>query len=116
LKQAIDPTKTAGLTRYDAICRVGSRDGRVIQWLRGVSGDGRIGILHRFALIGIGLHHRRDEPDAVANAIGLDRACVLRAIDIGIRCGWLLADFPKHSGLLFTFPTQRNAQRQAGRA
>jgi hypothetical protein len=72
-------------------------DGGVVRWLRGVAADVQINILHRFALIGIGLHHRRNEPDAVASAIGLDRACVLRAIDIGVRRGWLLADFPKHS-------------------
>jgi hypothetical protein len=92
LTQAAAPTKTASPTRCDPTCRAlpGSREGRVIHWLRAVAGDARIGVLHRFALIGIGLHHRRnDSPGAVAAEIGVDRACVLRAIDVGIRRGWL---------------------------
>src|SRR5215831_10593849 len=94
LKQATGPTKTAGLTRYDATCRAlpGSREDRIIHWLRGVSRDSRIGVLHRFALIGI----------------GLDRACVLRAIDIGVRRGWLLAEDGGLGGA-FTFPPGQGA-------
>src|SRR5262252_4917924 len=83
-----------------------SREGR-LDWVRGVSGDARIGVLHRFALIGIGLHHRRDELDAVASAIGLDRSSILKAVDLGIRRGWLLTDC---GGLLFTFPIERGQE------
>jgi hypothetical protein len=101
LTQVIDAGKTGSLA---ATCR----ERCVIHWLRHISRDSRIGVLHRFALIGIGLH-RRDEPDAVASALVLDRAGVLRAVDIGIRRGWLLAD---HGGLLFTFPTQRILQAE----
>jgi hypothetical protein len=106
ITQAAAPIKTAGATRYDTACRAlpGSREGRIIDWLRGVSRDSRIGVLHRFALIGIGLHHRRDEPDAVASAIGLDRATVLRAVDVGGRYGWLAHLPGRAPRFAFTFP------------
>jgi len=65
LRQATDPTKTAGL---------------VINWARGVSSD------------------------AVASAIGLDRVCILRAVDIGVRRGWLLTEYGER---VLTFPARQ---------
>jgi hypothetical protein len=82
-----------------------------VDWVRGVASDARISPVHRLILIGIALHHRDHSGfDVIARQIGVDRATVLRAVDIGIRRGWL-ADSPKAGGrVLFTFPVRRNPQ------
>src|SRR5215831_3420460 len=94
LTQATGPTKTARLTRYDAARALpGSREGRV-DWLRCVADDKRIAVVHRLALVRLGLHRHTDgRCDAVAAEIGIDRTAVLRALDVGARFGWL-TNFP----------------------
>jgi hypothetical protein len=83
-------------------------------WMRGVSDDTRISIVHRLILLRICLHRRNDsglcEPgyDEVKNELGVGRVTVFRAVDAGIRCGWL-APFASHGGrvkrnFVFTFP------------
>jgi hypothetical protein len=63
-------------------------------WIRGVADDKRISIVHRLALIRLCMHRRDDgrcHPgyDTVANEIGVHRATVFRAIDVGVRFEWL---------------------------
>jgi hypothetical protein len=89
-------------------------------WLRGVADDSRITVIHRFVLMRLCLHRFNDgrcSPgyDRVADELGVDRATVFRAVDIGIRFGWL-AGFPKHGGrakrnFVFTFPADTSAQQ-----
>jgi hypothetical protein len=89
-------------------------------WLRGVAEDTRISIVHRFTLMRLCLHRFNDgrcNPgyDRVADELGVDRATVFRAVDVGIRFGWL-ANFPQHGGrakrnFVFTFPADTSAQQ-----
>lgn len=88
-------------------------------WMRGVARDVLITIVHRFVLIRLCLY--RDEKNngqcdpgyqTVADELGVGRATVFRAVDVGIKRGWL-ADFPNHGGrarrnFVFTFPVQQS--------
>ena len=65
-------------------------------WMRGVSRAKRIRVIHRFILVRLCIY--RDEKkgglcdpgyDAVAMALGIDRKTVMRAVDEGVRYGWL---------------------------
>jgi hypothetical protein len=86
-------------------------------WLRGVADDSRISIIHRLVLIRLLLHRHNDgrcNPgyDSVAGELGVGRATIFRAVDLGIRFGWL-AGFSNHGGrakrnFVFTFPTQQS--------
>ena len=64
-------------------------------WMRGVADDHRISIVHRLALIRLCLHRRNDSGhcspgyDAVADELGVHRATIFRAVDVGVRFGWL---------------------------
>ena len=83
-------------------------------WMRGVVADNGITIIHRLVLIRLCLHRRNDsgrcEPgyDKVADELGVDRATIFRAVDVGIQFGWL-AGFSRHGGrvkrnFVFTLP------------
>jgi hypothetical protein len=63
-------------------------------WLRGVLDDKRISIIHRAILVRLVVHRQKDgrcDPgyDAVAKELGVDRKTVMRAVDVGVRFGWL---------------------------
>jgi hypothetical protein len=82
-------------------------------WLRGVADDTRISILHRIILMRICLHRYNDsgkcDPgyDAVAAEVGVHRTTVIRAVEIGVRCGWLAPPIQgrrENASFVFTFP------------
>ena len=82
-------------------------------WLRGVADDRRISILHRIILMRICLHRYNDsgkcDPgyDAVATELGVHRTTVIRAVEIGVRLGWLAPPIRGRRGnasFIFTFP------------
>ena len=87
-------------------------------WIRGVSRDTPITIVHRLILIRILVYRQNNgqcDPgyQTVADELGVDRATVFRAVDVGIKRGWL-ADFP-HGGrtkrnFVFTFPDFQQSQ------
>jgi hypothetical protein len=63
-------------------------------WQRGVARDKRISIIHRFILMRLVVYRFKDgrcNPgyDQVANELGVDRKTVMRAVDVGVRFGWL---------------------------
>jgi hypothetical protein len=82
-------------------------------WLRGVSDDKRISVFHRLVLIRHCLHRRNDNGkcspgyDLIASELGVDRATVFRAVDAGIKWGWI-AQPVRHGrqpgDFFFTFP------------
>lgn len=94
-------------------------------WMRGVSQDTRITVVHRFILLRLCLY--RDEKNngqcdpgyqTVADELGVGRATVFRAVDVAIKRGWL-ADFPKHGGgarrnFVFTFPDRQQSHGSDG--
>jgi hypothetical protein len=94
-------------------------------WMRGVSTDLRITIVHRLILIRLLIERQNDgrcSPgyDAVAADVGVDRRTIFRAVDAGIRCGWL-APFSGHGGrslrqFVFTFPVEKNGGNRGSRA
>src|SRR5262249_15275656 len=81
-------------------------------WLRGVSDDLRISIVHRIVLIRLCLHRYSDsgkcDPthDDIADELGVHRATVIRAIEAGVKFGWLVTTRrgPAASSYVFTFP------------
>src|SRR5262245_44739408 len=84
-------------------------------WLRRVSDDTRISIGHRLVLMRLCLHRRNDsgkcDPgyDIVAKELGVHRASVFRAIDIGVRFGYLTPPIrrgPAKVDLTLTFPNE----------
>jgi hypothetical protein len=93
-------------------------------WMRGVADDSRISVIHRLALIRLCMHRHNDgrcNPgyDAVATELSVDRTTIFRAIDVGVRFGWL-AGFSRHGGrarrnFIFTFPTQSQKKRNNSR-
>jgi Helix-turn-helix domain len=86
-------------------------------WMRSVADASRISVVHRIVLMRLCLHRHNDgrcNPgyDRIADELGVDRATVFRAVDVGIRFGWL-AGFPKRGGrakrnFVFTFPAQQS--------
>ena len=86
-------------------------------WIRGVSRDTPITIVHRLILIKILVYRQNNgqcDPgyQTVADELGVYRATVFRAVDVGIKRGWL-ADFP-HGGrtkrnFVFTFPDSQQS-------
>ena len=92
-------------------------------WMRGITRDRRISIVHRLVLLQILIHRQKDgrcDPgyQTVADELGVDRATVFRAVDVAIRRGWL-AGFPKHGGgtrrnFIFTFPDPQQSQGSDG--
>jgi hypothetical protein len=85
-------------------------------WMRGVSDDKVIPQLFRFALLRLCLHRNsetgRCDPshDTVAAEIGFKRHTILRAIDWGVRRGWLVTKHGQHrSNYEFTFPVNLDA-------
>jgi hypothetical protein len=83
-------------------------------WMRGVSGDKAITLIHRLVLVRLCLHRRADNGqcapgyDPVAAELGVDRRTVFRAVDAGIKRGWI-APRANHGGgtevhFAFTFP------------
>jgi Helix-turn-helix domain len=91
-------------------------------WMRGVTDDKRISIVHRLVLIRICLHRRNDDGqcspgyDAVAAEVGVHRATVFRAVDAAVRSGWL-AQPVRHGrafgDFVFTFPVSFAAAKVA---
>jgi hypothetical protein len=90
-------------------------------WLRGVTDDTRISIVHRLVLIRLLLHRRNSDGqcspgyDVVAIELGVHRATIFRAVDVAIGLGWMaqpirhgrtVADF------VFTFPSNVAGQRR----
>jgi hypothetical protein len=84
-------------------------------WLRGIADDTRISIVHRLVLMRLCLHRRNDsgkcDPgyDIVAKELGVHRASVFRAIDVGIRFGYLTPPIrrgPAKVDLTLTFPNE----------
>jgi len=87
--------------------------GDLADWLRGVSDDKKL-VHHRFILMWLGLHQGEARSyQAIADAIGVDRSTVKRAVFAGIKRGWLSS--PTSRGRVpndfdFTFPhTYSNA-------
>ena len=86
-------------------------------WLRGVSDDRKISLVHRTVLLRMCLHRRNDgrcDPgcDTLAAEVGVHRSTVFRAIDIGMRRGWL-GRRVNHGGRVrqsfeLTFPVQQS--------
>jgi hypothetical protein len=83
-------------------------------WLRGVADDTAITLIHRLVLVRLCLHRRADNGqcapgyDPVAAELGVDRRTVFRAVDAGIKRGWI-APRANHGGgtevhFAFTFP------------
>jgi hypothetical protein len=92
-------------------------------WLRAVAEDTRISIVHRLTLIRLCLHRFNDgrcNPgyDIVASEIGVHRATVFRAIDVGVRFGWLTKPIRHGQGradFVFNFPSNvAGVRRQKG--
>jgi hypothetical protein len=83
------------------------------KWQRGVSADKRISIVHRLILLRLCLYRNdadgRCNPgyDTVAEELPVHRATVFRAIDAGVKWGWL-AQPVRHgqanADFYFTFP------------
>lgn len=81
-------------------------------WMRGVSDNHRISIIHRLILLRILIHRQKDgqcDPgyDAVADELGVHRTTVMRAVDIGVRFGWLAPPIRgrrTNASFVFTFP------------
>ena len=82
-------------------------------WLRGVSDDQRIRVIHRLVLMRICLDRFEDSGrcnpgyQTVADELGVDRSTIFRAIDVGMQAGWL-AQTIRHGrtagDFVFTFP------------
>jgi hypothetical protein len=83
-------------------------------WMRGVLDDKRLSIVHRTVLVRVGLHRRADNGQctpgysAIAAELGVHRATIFRAIDVGVKAGWL-APRADHGGrtlahFALTFP------------
>ena len=84
-------------------------------WLRAVADDTRITIIHRLVLMRLCLHRRNDtgrcDPgyDIVAHELGVHRATVFRAIDVGVRLGYLAQPIrrgPAKADLKLTSPNE----------
>jgi hypothetical protein len=85
----------------------------IFNWIRGVSDDTRISIIHRLVLIRLCTHRQKDgrcNPgyDRLAAELGVHRATVFRAIDVAIKWGWI-AKPAGHGGrtlqnFVLTFP------------
>jgi hypothetical protein len=84
-------------------------------WLRAVSDDTRITIIHRLVPMRLCLHRRNDtgkcDPgySIVADELGVHRATVFRAIDVGVRLGYLAQPTrrgPAKANLTLTFPNE----------
>jgi hypothetical protein len=83
-------------------------------WLRGVADDyKRISILHRIILMRICLHRNGNtgkcEPgyQLVADEVGVYRSTIIRAVESGVRCGWLAPPTRgrrANANLVLTFP------------
>jgi hypothetical protein len=87
-------------------------------WMRGVRAEKRISILHRFVLLSLMIERKNDGRynkgyDAIVRATGVHRASVIRAIEAGVRCGWLAPPIRhrrEHADLVFTFPLRDDDQ------
>jgi hypothetical protein len=89
-------------------------------WMRGVADDARISIIHRLVLMRLCLHRRNDSGecspgyDKVADELGVHRATVFRAVDVGVRFGWLAQPI-RHgqapANFVFVFPSNVAPQR-----
>ena len=85
--------------------------------MRGVFGDKRISIIHRFILTRLVVYRRKDgrcDPgyDPVAKELGVDRTTVMRAVDVGVRFGWLAPPVRgrrANANFVFTFADQEVA-------
>jgi hypothetical protein len=83
-------------------------------WMRAVSDDKRISVIHRLILLRLCLHRRNDgrcDPgcDLVALELGVHRTTILRAIDAGIGLGWMTAPIRRrraNADFIFTFPQE----------
>ena len=85
-------------------------------WMRGVSDDKRISVIHRLVLLRLCIH--RDEKrggkcdpgyDIVARELGIDRKTVMRAVDVAVRFGWLAPPIRgrrENASFIFLFPDQ----------
>jgi hypothetical protein len=93
-------------------------------WMRSVADDKRISIIHRFILIRLVLHRQKDgrcDPgyDSVAKELGVDRTTVIRAVDAGVRTGWLAPPIRgrrANASFIFTFADQEVAPGATSRA
>jgi hypothetical protein len=82
-------------------------------WMRGVADDKRITQFRRFALLRLFLFRNggngRCDPsyDTIAKVLKVDRATVIRAVEDGVRYGWLAPPTrrgPTSNLFIFTFP------------
>ena len=89
-------------------------------WLRGIVDDKRIPVVHRIVLIRLCLHRFNDSGkcnpgyDIVASEIGVHRATVFRAVDVGVRFGWLVKPIrhgQRPADFVFTFPSNVAGER-----
>jgi hypothetical protein len=87
-------------------------------WMRGVADDKRLSILYRTILMRICLHRYNDtgncDPgyNAIAAEVGVHRTTVIRAVETGVRFGWLappLRGRRANASFVFTFPDQEVA-------
>jgi hypothetical protein len=93
-------------------------------WLRGVSDDTRISIIHRLILVRLLIHRQKDgrcDPgcDPVAKELGVHRTTVLRAVDVGVRFGWLAPPIRgrrANANFVFILPNQEVSSGTTSRA
>ncbi len=88
-------------------------------WMRGVSDDKRISVIHRFVLLRLCIH--RDEKrggkcdpgyDIVAKELGVHRTTVMRAVDVAVQFRWLAPPIRgrrANASFIFLFPDQEVA-------
>ena len=89
-------------------------------WIRGVSDDKRISVIHRFILVRLCTH--RDEKrggqcdpgyDTVAKELGIDRKTVMGAVDVAVRRGWFAPPIKgrrENLKFIFTFPADQEVR------
>src|SRR5262245_27102717 len=89
-------------------------------WLRGVAADKRISVVLRFVLMRLCLYRRNDsgicEPgyETIKDEVGVGRATIFRAIDAGVKYGWIAPPIrrgPANNSFVFTFPEEVARQR-----
>jgi hypothetical protein len=81
-------------------------------WMRGVADDNRVSIIHRLILIRLCLHRCKDDGkcdpgyQTVADELKVHRTTVIRAVEIGVRFGWLAPPIRtrrENASFVFTF-------------
>ncbi len=93
-------------------------------WIRGVLDDKRISMIHRAILVRLIAHRYKDgrcDPgyDPVAKELGVDRKTVMRAIDVGVRFGWLappICGRRENANFAFMFADQEVPSGRTSRA